>query len=83
MEHEGCHALLDSLSDYIDGELGPDLCSKIEHHLEGCENCRIVIDTLRKTVSLYQATAEESPSVPQEVRQRLYRVLELDEFIEH
>ena len=83
MKHEGCHDLLDSLSDFIDGDLGADLCTEIERHLQGCENCRIVVDSLRKTVSLYHATAEEAPSVPDEVRQRLYRVLDLDEFVEH
>ncbi len=82
MNHEGCHNLLDSLSDFIDGDLGADLCTKIERHLEGCENCRIVVDSLRKTVSLYHDTAEEQTPLPQDVRQRLYRVLDLDEFME-
>ena len=82
MNHENCHELLDSLSDFIDGELGPDLCTKIERHLEGCENCRIVVDSLRKTVSLYHETSEETPAVPDEVRQRLFRVLDLDEVVE-
>jgi predicted anti-sigma-YlaC factor YlaD len=81
MDHENCRHLLASLSEYVDGELGMDVCSEIERHLQGCENCRIVVDSLRKTVYLYQATAAESPTVPEDVRQRLYRCLDLDEFI--
>jgi len=81
MDHENCHHLLASLSEYVDGNLGPDVCSEIEHHLQGCENCRIVVDSLRKTVYLYHETAAEPATVPEDVRLRLYRLLDLDEFI--
>ena len=81
-DHEGCRHLLDSLSPYVDGELGAELCTELERHLSDCENCRIVVDSLRKTVYLYRVTADELPSVPEEVRQRLYHCLDLDEFIE-
>jgi predicted anti-sigma-YlaC factor YlaD len=81
MEHENCRHLLNSLSDYIDGVLEQQICDEIERHLAGCENCRVVIDSLRKTIYLYHATAEP-PSVPDEVRQRLFLRLDLDEFID-
>jgi len=81
MEHQHCQHLLDSLSDYIDGDLGSALCTEIEQHLQGCENCRIVIDSLRKTVYLYQVTAEP-PGVPADVRERLFKRLDLNEFVE-
>ncbi len=78
--HDNCHDLLKSLSDYIDGDLSPELCARIEQHLEGCENCRIVVDSLRKTVYLYQVSSEPA-SVPEDVRQRLFRKLDLEEFL--
>ncbi len=81
MDHNNCKHLLGSLSDYIDGELGSALCSEIEQHLQECENCRIVVDSLRKTVYLYKVTAGD-PGVPLEVRQRLYKRLDLNEFLE-
>jgi anti-sigma factor RsiW len=80
-EHEGCRHLLDSLSPYVDGELGPELCVELERHLSDCENCQIVVDSLRKTVYLYRVTSDEPPTVPEDVRQRLYHSLDLDEFI--
>ncbi|HEX6304117.1 MAG TPA: anti-sigma factor [Anaerolineales bacterium] len=76
---ENCRDLLDSLSDYIDGSLGDELCLEIERHLADCENCRIVIDTLRKTVYLYRATAAP-PAIPDDVRQRLFHRLDLESF---
>jgi len=81
MNHENCRQLLDSLSDYVDGTLGDSLCVELERHLESCENCRIVVDTLRRTVYLYQVTAQP-PTVPDDVRQRLYRRLDLGDFLE-
>ena len=78
--HEECRKLLNSLSDYVDGDLQQELCDEIELHMKDCENCRIVIDTLSKTVSLYQ-TSSEAAVVPDEVRQRLFHRLDLDEFL--
>jgi predicted anti-sigma-YlaC factor YlaD len=81
MEHgENCRDLLNSLSDYVDGSLQEELCAEIERHMSHCEDCRIVIDTLRKTVSLYRATPVPPP-VPDDVRQRLFHRLDLDDYL--
>ena len=81
MEDHNCKHLLGSLSDYIDGELGSTVCAEIEEHLQDCENCRIVVDSLRKTVFLYKVTAG-TPAMPTDVRERLYKRLDLKEFID-
>jgi predicted anti-sigma-YlaC factor YlaD len=78
--HEDCRQLLNSLSGYVDGDLHQELCDEIELHMKDCENCRIVVDTLSKTISLYQ-TSSEPIKVPDEVRQRLFHRLDLDEFL--
>ncbi len=81
MEHsDSCHQILGSLCDYIDGELDPELCAELERHLADCENCRIVVDTVRKTIYLYR-TANPCPEVSGEVRERLFQTLDLEEFI--
>ena len=82
MDHENCHRLLSSLSEFVDGSLDIGLCVEIERHLAGCENCRVVIDSLRKTIYLYHVTAQETADVPTDVRRRLYHRLNLDEFIQ-
>lgn len=78
---ENCRHLLDSLSEYVDGELEDALCNEIERHLAGCNNCRVVVDTLKKTVYLVQVTKDDS-GLPDEVRQRLFHALNLDEYIQ-
>ena len=81
MDHKNCRHLLDSLSEYIDDNLADELCQEIDRHLEDCEDCQIVVDSLRKTIYLYHATAPQA-SVPQDVRSRLFQRLELNEFLE-
>ncbi len=72
-----CEQLLTSIGDYIEGDLSPDLCQEIERHLAICEHCRIIVDTLNKTITLYHTSAHEA-EVPNGVRDRLFHVLKLD-----
>lgn len=78
MKHEDhdCNLLLHSLSDYLDGGLRDELCADLERHLGECENCRVVVNTLRKTIELYQVTSAEE-TLPEDVRTRLFYRLEL------
>jgi len=81
MAHENCKHLLGSLSDYVDGDLGEEICAEIERHLSGCENCRVVVDSLKKTVYLYHATAGDA-QIPEGVRNRLFQRLELKDLLD-
>ena len=81
MDQQSCRRFLAWLSEYVDGELEEKLCAEIDRHLNECENCRIVIDSLEKTIYLYQ-TVSQRAAVPTEVRERLYQRLKLDEFFE-
>lgn len=82
-DHSKCKALLGSLSEYVDGTLGEELCEEIERHVSECQNCRVVVDTLKKTVYLYQESAADQAVVPGPVRERLFRTLHLDDYIQH
>jgi anti-sigma factor (TIGR02949 family) len=80
-EHKNCSQLLGSLSEYVDGELDDELCNLLEQHLEGCEDCRIVVDTLRKTVYLYHASSQED-NIPLDIRTRLYKSLNIEQYLD-
>ena len=81
MDHNHCKELLSTLSDYMDGELSAELCTQLEMHLQSCDNCRIVVNTMHKTIELYQETASET-DLPTPVRERLFRNLHLEDFLE-
>lgn len=70
-----CKEMLGTLSDYIDGELEAELCATIEQHITECTNCHIVVDTLRRTVTLYHDYGHEP--LPDDVKQRLLAALNL------
>ena len=80
-DHENCEQLLGSLSEYIDGELTPDLCEEIEKHLAGCDDCRVVLNTTKRTIDLVHAPIEK-PDLPEDVRERLFKRLKLDDYLD-
>ena len=69
-----CAALLDQLHDYIDGELEAALCAEIEEHLAGCDDCRVLVDTTQKTITLYR---RQTPvELPEGAMTRLQQALD-------
>ena len=75
-----CKNLLAAISDFVDGDLPADLCFELNKHLAECENCRIVVNTMRKTIELYQE-CEKEKCLPEDTRERLYKRLQLEDFI--
>ena len=68
-----CEDLLAALNEYVDGAIDPGLCQEFEKHLAGCNPCQVVIDNLRKTITLYR---EGKPyELPIEFRDRLHAVI--------
>jgi RNA polymerase sigma-70 factor (ECF subfamily) len=40
------------LSEYIDGELDPELCERFDRHMGDCAPCVAFVESLRRTVAL-------------------------------
>ncbi|MEN9938114.1 MAG: hypothetical protein RLZZ387_4693 [Chloroflexota bacterium] len=74
---EECRRLLGQLNDYVDGDLADDLCSALETHLDGCKDCRVVLDSLTKTIGLYRGLREVAVALPHDVETRLLERLRL------
>ncbi len=74
-----CGNLLGELSAYLDGDAAPEICAEIERHLRDCEDCRVVVDTVRKTISLYHT--QPVPHLSDAARSRLYAALDLEPFL--
>ncbi len=81
-EHERCHDWLGVLGEYLEGDLPAGLCQELEKHMRECENCRVVVNTTRKTIELYHEEAElVEETISPDVRQRLFKRLNLDDFL--
>lgn len=68
-----CDEVLDQLSEYIDQETRAELCEAIQEHLARCQDCQIKVDTVKKTIVLYQKNA--SIEVPIRVSAKLSAAL--------
>ncbi len=68
-----CQGLIAELTEYLDGDLGADVRVELEQHLANCHNCRIIVNTTRKTIEIY-CNAEPAP-LPEDVRERLHDAL--------
>jgi anti-sigma factor RsiW len=56
---------------FIDGELDEAICEELKKHIAACPRCRIYVDTVRKTIVLYQE--KDAPKkMPAASRRRLY-----------
>jgi len=73
-----CHKLLGQISDLIDGDLSPNLCVELEEHLKECQNCRIVLNTTKRTIELYH-DADQQVEFPIGSKERLFKRLNLDQ----
>lgn len=52
LKGRSCLRRLARLSAYLDRELPPSACDEIRRHMAGCEDCRTVLRTLKKTILL-------------------------------
>lgn len=58
------------LNEYVDGTVDPAICTEFEKHLAGCNPCQVVIDNIRKTITLYKRG--QAYELPAQFRQNLH-----------
>jgi len=67
-----------ALSDYLDRELDPAMCAKLEAHLEGCKPCVGYLASLEETVRRIQRHRAQpmNPHDAAQIRKKLLRAFE-------
>lgn len=70
----GCKKVIDSLSEYLDGDIRAELRQQIAEHLRGCANCSAVYDSTRKVLII---TGDERVfEIPAGFSERLHKFLD-------
>ncbi len=64
------------LCDNLDSKLDSESCRRIKAHLKECKNCTALLDSLKKTVSLYRSYP--APTLPAKAKKDLFAVIRLD-----
>jgi anti-sigma factor (TIGR02949 family) len=71
-----CLELVDTLTEYLDGELNERQRRRIERHLEGCPGCRAALDQFQTVIRVAgRLTAADVERIDAMVRDRLLATL--------
>jgi len=70
-----CNEVREQLGDYVDNEMLAEICRELEAHLKHCRDCRVEVDSIKKTIVLYQAESGKKVEVPLRVSERLEQAL--------
>ena len=68
-----CEEVWREISNYLEGEIDPNLRKAIEEHLQGCKHCTAVLDGTRNVIQLYgdERMTELPPGFSDRLRQSL------------
>jgi hypothetical protein len=69
-----CDDLLRALNLYVDGQIEPGICEQFRDHLAACNPCKVVVDNVRHTITLFKAG--KPFELPASFRDRLYATLQ-------
>jgi RNA polymerase sigma-70 factor (ECF subfamily) len=61
-----CPDVVPLFSQFLEGEIAPDVCANLEKHLEICARCRSTCDSLKQTLALCRTSPAPVPSDVQE-----------------
>lgn len=68
--------IIKELCNYLGQDLDHPMCKELIQHVEECPECRMYLDTIKMTISLYRQTYESQP-VPDRVKEELIKTLKL------
>ncbi len=74
----GCPDVVGLFSQYLEDEIAPDVCQKMQTHVDACDLCRSHCDSLKLTLRLCRTqaqAAEVPPEVQRSVRAALHDFL--------
>jgi anti-sigma factor RsiW len=73
-----CEEVLALLSDYLDGDLGPERLATVEEHLHACENCTRFGGQFRATLAALREHLRSASPLPDGLRERLRAIVRDD-----
>lgn len=66
-----CEELVELITDYLEGALGPEERARFDEHLETCEPCSIYLKQMKRTIEI--AGAIDVDPIPPDARSELMR----------
>lgn len=69
-----CNELIEQLSEFLDPDARAQLCREIEQHLAHCHDCKLYVDSVKKTIVIAQSGGS-APPLPIALNERLQAAL--------
>lgn len=70
--------VIKQICDFMGEDLDAPACREVAEHLKICPTCQVQLDTIKRTVTICRDLSETS-KMPDDVSNRLFKVLNLDE----
>lgn len=64
-----CPDIAETFSHYLEGDISPDLCDRMQAHVDSCAHCRNTCDSLKRTLAICHAVP--IPTVPAAIQEAL------------
>ena len=77
MNRERHRKVIEKICDFMGEDLDAQACKEVIEHIENCPDCKIYLDTMRKTVTICR-DLEKNKKLPVETNNRLFKVLKLE-----
>ena len=78
MKSIDCDSVLEQLSDFIDADAREELCQAIVEHMSHCHDCQIQVDTVKRTIVLYQSNGGKFKELPMRATAQLAAALKAE-----
>ncbi|MBT3251292.1 MAG: hypothetical protein HN729_09250 [Candidatus Marinimicrobia bacterium] len=64
------------ICEQMGGDIDKQACEELQRYMEECPDCKVYFDSVTKVVKMYRKCDEEQ-DVPEDVTNRLFKVLNL------
>lgn len=81
MKHDDHKEKIKKICDLMGEDLDSPACQAMMEHINACPTCKVYYDTMKKTVFLCREN-DCPEEIPDDVKDRLFKVLNLEEFKE-
>jgi len=68
-----CKEFLTELTDYLDDTISVSMRVELEEHLHWCHDCKVVLNTTKKTIEIYRHNTLYE--LPEKLRSRLQEAI--------
>jgi anti-sigma factor RsiW len=68
-----CNEFLIELTDYLDETISASTRIELEEHLHWCHDCKVVLNTTKKTIEIYRHNTLYE--LPEKLRSRLHEAI--------